>query len=105
MLKIKILDENDNFPVFLGLKQVNTRRSELDSPIYEMFESVEENTRLNTKLTQLKAIDKDKNRKITYDVVQSSAGSQAIALNKTTGNSILADFGHHKHFPFDQFSK
>jgi hypothetical protein len=86
VLKIKILDENDNFPVFLGLKQVNTRRSELDSPIYELFESVEENTRLNTKLTQLKAIDKDKNRKITYEIVESSDRSHAsIALNKTTG--------------------
>jgi hypothetical protein len=84
-LKIKILDENDNFPVFLGLKQVNTRRSETDSPIYELFESVEENTRLGTKLTQLKAIDKDKRRKITYEIVESSDRSHAIALNKTTG--------------------
>jgi hypothetical protein len=86
-LKVKILDVNDNYPMYFGLKQLNFNHSDDDEePIFELYENIEENIRINSKVMQLKAFDLDKDRNITYRIIHSSDKSKSLALNQTTGD-------------------
>jgi hypothetical protein len=60
-----------------------------DEPTYEAYESIEENTKINTKLLQLKAIDFDKNRNITYKIIHSTARMNLLLLDSLTGNILF----------------
>jgi hypothetical protein len=85
-LKIKIQDVNDNYPIFPSYKLINHDYLTLnDEPTYEAFESIEENIKLNTKLLQLKAIDLDKKRNITYKLIHSTAQKNLLLLDLITG--------------------
>lgn len=86
VLKIKIQDVNDNYPIFPNYKLINHNYLTLnDEPTYEAFESIEENIKLNTKLLQLKAIDLDKKRNITYKLIHSTAKKNLLLLDLITG--------------------
>lgn len=88
-LTIKIKDVNDNYPEFLHLRQLNKINSVIDcdeQPIYELYESVEENAKQYTRLAQLSAIDIDKNRNLTYKVIHSTDPSQnSLVVDKHSG--------------------
>lgn len=89
MVKIKILDSNDNYPIFPNYQLINPDFiNSNDEPIYEAYESIEENTKINTKLIQLKAIDLDKKRNITYKMVHSTAKQNLLLLDSLTGKLI-----------------
>lgn len=54
-----------------------------------MFEKVEENAKLNTKIVRLNAIDLDKEKNISYKIVHYSDLSRNLAVDKFTGNSLF----------------
>ena len=107
-LTLKIKDVNDNYPRFLNAKQINANNNndnnseakttataggcENEQPIYEIYETVEENSKLNLKISQLSAIDLDKSRNITYKVLHStdfvngkSSSSSSIGVDRFSG--------------------
>ena len=90
-LTIHLLDVNDNYPVFAGLKQINKTPEGVtedfeEEPLYELYESIEENSKINTKLTQLKVSDLDKRRDITYKIAHSTHKLPLLVINETTGD-------------------
>jgi protein subunit release factor A len=86
-LFVVLIDVNDNYPVFVGLNQLNGNFSHIDNedPIFEMYEKVEENSKLNTKIVQLKAIDLDKYRNISYQIAHSSPLEKLLKIDSATG--------------------
>lgn len=88
-MTIKITDVNDNHPQFLHLKQLNGNDtiSECEQPVFEKYEIVEENSKINTKIVQLSAIDLDKVKNITFKIVHSTDfDKKMIAVDQITGN-------------------
>ena len=93
MIKIKILDVNDNYPIFPDYKLINLDYVNMnDEPTYEAYETIEENTKINTKLMQLKAVDFDKKRNITYKLVHSTTKVNLLLLDSLTGNFFFFFF-------------
>lgn len=88
IVKVHILDVNDNYPLFPTYKLINLNYSSIESeePIFETFEKVEENTKINTRITQLRAIDLDKQKNLTYKIVHSTDPTRSLAVEKFTGN-------------------
>ncbi|CAF0900840.1 unnamed protein product [Brachionus calyciflorus] len=86
-LKIKIIDVNDNFPLFPELKQLNSGQllNENEEPIFEVYESIDENSKIKTRIIQLKAVDKDKDNKITYKIVSMNDPNKGIMIDKYSG--------------------
>jgi hypothetical protein len=83
---------NDNYPKFSHLKQLNADMAlalgddECEQPIYELYESVEENSKLNMKIVQVTATDLDKSRNVTYKVVHTTDQLHgSISIDKYTG--------------------
>lgn len=60
-----------------------------DEPVYEAFETIEENIKINTKLMQLKTIDLDKKRNITYKLVHSTAKNNLLLLDSLSGELFV----------------
>lgn len=86
-MKIKITDVNDNYPLFPNLKQINSDHLSIDNedPLFEMYESVDENSKLNTKIAHLKAVDLDKNTNLTYKIIHSTDSDKMISINRLSG--------------------
>lgn len=81
------MDINDNYPLFPQLKQVNSDKTFADNedPIFEMYENVDENSKLLTKISQLKVVDIDKNDNITFKIMHSTDPNKSILIKKYTG--------------------
>ncbi len=75
--------------MFEGLTRLNQNYSMYDNeePIYELYDKIEENTKLNTRVTQLRAVDIDRDANITYKIIHSTDKFKALALNHSTGKS------------------
>lgn len=87
MVKIQIMDVNDNYPIFPNLKLINANRSssEFEEPIFETYERIEENAKLNTRIAQLRAVDYDKQKNVTFKIVQSSDPTKSVAVDRFDG--------------------
>ena len=97
-LKIRLLDVNDNYPHFAGLTQLNKIYFENEEPIYETYEKLEENTKVNTRLTQLKATDVDRDTNITYKIIHSTEShTEYLRLDKLTGDIYVNELIDYEH--------
>lgn len=76
------------FP-YLRLLNTNFSSSECEEPIFEMFEKCEENLKLRTKVTQLHAVDLDKEKNITYKIAQNTDLNKSLSINKNTGEIFV----------------
>lgn len=94
MVKVHLLDVNDNYPMFPAYRLVNVNFSsdgiEGEEPIFEVYDRIEENAKLNTRITQLRAVDLDKQANITYMIVHSSSpldsqSRRMLSIDKFTG--------------------
>ena len=56
-----------------------------------MYEKIEENSKVNTRIAQLKATDVDKEKNITYSIIHSSENSNYLRLNKLTGEIYVGE--------------
>ncbi len=98
-MTIIIKDINDNYPKILNAKRLNlnqnvenTNQAEVEDceqPIYELYESVEENAKQNFKIARISATDSDKQKNITFKIIHTSEGvkplKSSLAIDKLTG--------------------
>jgi hypothetical protein len=91
-LTIKVRDINDNYPKFLNVRQLNFNEEvepdECEQPIYETYDSVEENSKISAKISQVTAIDLDKSRNVTYKIVHTTDKiHSSLSIDKYTGKN------------------
>lgn len=57
-------------------------------PVYELYETIEENAKRFTKLARLKALDLDKNRNISFSIASNNL-TNLIEINQITGELFV----------------
>lgn len=68
------------------MRQTNSNLIDGEEPVFELFESIDENSKINSKITKLKVQDLDKNNNITFKIVSINDPNRAIMVNKYTGD-------------------
>ena len=95
-ITVTILDANDNYPAFPDLTLLNPNYfAKSEEPVYEMLVNVDENTKINTRVARLQAVDADKERSIKYKIVHANTDADATYNNKLlsvdSSTGMLAD--------------
>ncbi|RNA00245.1 cadherin-23 [Brachionus plicatilis] len=88
-LIINVIDENDNYPLFPELRLTNPELAHGEDPVFELFESFDENSKINSKITQLKVLDLDKDNNITFKIVSMNDPNRAIMIDKYSGEMFV----------------
>lgn len=71
------------------LRPINSNLIDGEEPVFELYESIDENSKINSKITQLKVHDLDKNNNITFKIVSINDPKRAIMIDKYTGEMYI----------------
>lgn len=75
--------------MFPELRLTNPGLAHGEDPVFELFESFDENSKINSKITQLKVLDLDKDNNITFKIVSMNDPNRAIMIDKYSGEMFV----------------